>query len=92
MAGASTNTTGRLGFRGTVLQQAEHLRFSLVFLFSGVRKSDMAPQTLDLLMQAFSWSANVLLTGQTPMTDWLGNDVSGGGSTLAGGWRGQVAQ
>eukprot|EP00959_Pyramimonas_sp_CCMP1952_P436480 9139883-Pyramimonas_sp.AAC.1 len=40
------------------------------FLFSGIRKSDMLPNTLDELMKAFSWSVNVLLTGQTPMKDW----------------------
>ena len=62
------------------------------FLFSGIRKSDMVPETLDLLMRAFSWSVNILLAGETPMTDWQGNALSGGGLPLADGWRGQVAQ
>ena len=62
------------------------------FLFTGIRKSDMLPETLDLLMKAFSWSANILLTGETPMVDWQNNALRGGGRPLADGWRGQVVQ
>ena len=62
------------------------------FLFTGIRKSEMLVETLDVLMKAFAWSVNVLLSGQTPFTDWQNRPLEGGGRELCGGWRGQVAQ
>ena len=62
------------------------------YLFTGIRKTDMVPQTLPALMSAFAWSANVLLSGETPLGNWQQTPLDGGGAKVAGGWRGQVAQ
>lgn len=62
------------------------------FLFSVMRKSDMVADSLDSLLRIFSWSCNVLLSGQTPHLDWLRRPLEGGGVDLAGGWRAQLCQ
>ena len=60
------------------------------FLFTVVRKSDMIADTLDVLLKAFAWSVNVLLSGETPSVTWLNVCIDGGGEVLAGGWRGAM--
>ena len=62
------------------------------FLFTVVSKRDMTPTTLDALMKAFSWSMNVLLSGQTPHHDYRGAPIIGGGANLADGYRAALAQ
>ena len=62
------------------------------FLFTTVRKSDMVADSLDHLLKIFSWSCNVLLSGQTPHSDWNNNPQPGGGLELAGGLRGAICQ
>jgi hypothetical protein len=63
------------------------------FLFSVVKKTDFVADTLDTLMEAFSWSMNVLLSGQSPHATWQGHPMQGGGVDLApGGYRGALCQ
>ena len=62
------------------------------FLFTVVSKRQMTPTTLDALMKAFSWSMNVLLSGETPHCDYRGAPITGGGRNLANGYRGALVQ
>jgi hypothetical protein len=62
------------------------------FLFTVVRKSEMTQITLDTLIRAFSWSCNVLLSGETPHSNWLDAPLEGGGRELASGYRGALCQ
>lgn len=62
------------------------------FLFSVIKKSDMVADTLDTIVKALSWSMNVLLSGQTPYTDWQNRCIDGGGVDLASGTRGCLVQ
>ena len=62
------------------------------FLFTVMKKSDMVPDSLNTLLRAFSWSMKVLLSGQSPHTNWLGAPMAGGGVDLADGWRGCMVQ
>ena len=62
------------------------------FLFSVVRKSDMVADTMEHLLKVFAWSCNVMLSGQTPHTDWMNNPLLGGGQDLAGGLRRALCQ
>ena len=62
------------------------------FLFTVVRKSEMVEDTLDTLVRAFIWSANVLLSGQTPHSNWQDRPLDGGGLDLALGYRAAVCQ
>ena len=52
----------------------------------------MTTEALDDLVLAFSWSMNVLLSGQTPHQDWKGNPLEGGGIDLAFGFRATLCQ
>ena len=61
-------------------------------LLSVIRKSDMVADSLDSLLRIFSWSCNILLSGQPPHCDWAGRRLEGGGCDLAGGWRAQLCQ
>ena len=58
------------------------------FLFTIIQKSELCEDTIDELLRAFSWSVNVLLSGETPHLDWQRRPLTGGGSALAGGFRG----
>ena len=62
------------------------------FLFTVVKKSQSDPDTMQAIFKVFAWSMNVLLTGLTPDTDWLMRPLSGGGSYLAGRWKGALVQ
>ena len=62
------------------------------FLFTVVKKSDCVADTLETLAQAFSWSMNVCLSGQTPHRSWRGDPMEGGGQDLALGYRFALAQ
>jgi hypothetical protein len=62
------------------------------FLFTVVRKSEMAADTLDYILWIMSWSFNVLLDGESPATDYMGRELLRGGRLLAGGWKGCLAQ
>ena len=62
------------------------------FLFTVVKKTSMVPETLDVLLNMFSWSCNVLLSGETPHKNWNNVDIEGGGRPLANGYRGCLAQ
>ena len=80
------------GFSWNSLVTASESTAQARFLFIGIRKTDMVPQTLPALMSAFAWSANVLLSGETPLDKWQQTLLVGGGAKVAGGWRDQVAQ
>ena len=71
---------------------AEGATIQTKFLFTVVKKSDMVADTLDAIMLAFSWSCNVLLSGETPHADWQNHPMDGGGAELACGVRGCLAQ
>ena len=62
------------------------------FIFSIIRKSDMVADSMDSLLRIFTWSCNVMLSGQTPHHDWMRRPLAGGGVDLAGGWRAQLCQ
>ena len=46
------------------------------FMFTVVRKTDMVADTIDELMRMFSWSMNILLSGETPLTDYHNRPLS----------------
>jgi hypothetical protein len=52
------------------------------FLFTVVTKNEMVDATLDTLMHMLGWSFHVMLSGETPDTDWRGNDMAGGEKAL----------
>ena len=53
----------------------------------------MAADTMDALMRIFGWSMNVLLSGETPLKDYAGRDIyGGGGASLSNGYRGCLVQ
>ena len=62
------------------------------FVFTFIRKSEMAADTLDYVMWIMSWSFNTLLEGKSPATDYMNRELLHGGEWLAGGWRGCLAQ
>ena len=62
------------------------------FLFTVVKKTDMVDDTLDVLLNMFCWSCNVLLSGETPYKNWNGVAMDGGGQSLANGYRAVLAQ
>jgi hypothetical protein len=62
------------------------------FLFTVVRKTDMVADTMDKLIEAFAWSMNVCLSGQTPLQSWQQHPLEGGGQDLAFGYRFALAQ
>ena len=59
-----------------------------------IKKSEMIPETMDSLMRVFAWSCNVMLSGETPLTDYHQppRHLNGGGVTLANGYRGCLTQ
>ena len=61
-------------------------------VFTLIRKADMVADTMDKLLEVWSWSLNVCLTGLTPEEDWQTNKIAGGGQQLRDGWRMCVAQ
>ena len=62
------------------------------FVFTFVLKSVYTRETLDQLWRIFGWSVNALLAGTSPSDDWLGRPLSGGGETIASGYRACVCQ
>jgi hypothetical protein len=60
--------------RGTTVQTR--------FLFTVIAKSEMTDEALTELQKMLAWSFNVLLSGQTPETDWMHRDLVGGGEDL----------
>ena len=62
------------------------------FLLTVIKKSEIAPGTLDLIMDILAWSFNVALTGVAPEVDWAGGAIEGERAYLAGGWRGALIQ
>ena len=62
------------------------------FVFTVIRKADMAADTLDYVFWIMSWSFNTLLEGKTPATDYMQRELLHGGKWLAGGWKGCLAQ
>jgi len=59
---------------------------------SVIKKSEISTDTLKTMMDIFSWSFNVALTGLTPDIDWAGREVAGPRSYLADRWRGALVQ
>ena len=57
-----------------------------------IKKTETVQEPLQTIMDIFSWSFNVALTGLTPDRDWAGKDVEGPRSYLAGRWRGALVQ
>ena len=49
------------------------------FLFTVIRKSDIASETIDELMGMLGWSFNVLLSGEKPTADYLNRPLEGRG-------------
>ena len=66
--------------------------FSKRFLYALVRKSDLGPDTLDVLWRVFAWSMNALLTGIRPELDWANNPLPDANEYIAGGYRGALVQ
>ena len=63
------------------------------FLFTVIKKNSFVADTIDKLLEALSWSVNVLLSGQTPHASWQGHPLAGGGVDLTpGGYRGALCQ
>ena len=62
------------------------------FVATIIRKTDMAPGTIDAIMKVLSWSFNSMLDGRMPAMDWAGNPLPSGGSMLADGWMGALCQ
>ncbi len=57
------------------------------FLFTVLRKHEMADATLDHALRIFAWSFNTLLGGTTLTLDPFDRPMLGGGDELAGSWR-----
>ena len=55
------------------------------FVFTLLKKSDVAVGTLDEIMRIFAWSMNSLLTGIVPRVNWLGLPVASTDDYIAGG-------
>ena len=66
--------------------------FAKRFLFTIIRKRDLAPGTLDVLWRVFAWSVNQLLTGITAPTTWEDRPADGGGQFIAERWRAALVQ
>ena len=62
------------------------------FIFTVIKKSLMLDNTMDALLEFFSWSCNVLLSGETPHHGHTGQALQSGGQALAGGWRAALCQ
>lgn len=62
------------------------------FLATILRKSEMSADTLEAALKILTWSFNIVLTGQTPFQDYLGNNIAGGGKWLAKPWKGALTQ
>ena len=60
------------------------------FVFTVIEKSDMVADTIDILMKAYAYSFNIILSGETPHRTWEGDPLQGGGVPLAGGIRGSL--
>ena len=52
----------------------------------------MITETFPALLELFSWSMNVLLSGVTPEAEWSGKPLASGGRYIAEGWRGALCQ
>jgi hypothetical protein len=66
----------------------------LRFMATCIRKSDLLPDgsTLEAVFHVLAWSLNSLLEGLTPHSDPDGLPLDGGGSPLAGPWKGACIQ
>jgi hypothetical protein len=62
------------------------------FVFTVIKKPDMVADTIDILMKAYAYSFNIILSGETPHRTWDGGPLQGGGVPLAGGIRGSLCQ
>ena len=62
------------------------------FVLTVLRKSQMAPGTLDAIFKVLAWSFNALLSGIAPAEDWEQRPLVDGGQWLAGRWRGALVQ
>lgn len=57
-------------------------------VFTVIQKSDIGPNTLDVLFQRLAWSFNALAAGSMPQRDWKGlRSNEQHGRALANGWR-----
>jgi len=57
-------------------------------VFTVIQKSDIGPNTLDVLFQRLAWSFNALAAGCMPQRDWKGlRTTDQPGRLLAQGWR-----
>ena len=52
----------------------------------------MSVESLDAILNIFSWSMNVLLEGKTPERTPFDRPLLGGGVPLAGSWRAALCQ
>ena len=66
--------------------------FSILFLFTILRKADLTSETWPELWRVFGWSLNHLLTGITPATDWNKLQRPGGEQFIAENWRAALIQ
>jgi hypothetical protein len=62
------------------------------FIFTVMRKGSMSVESLDAILNIFSWSMNVLLEGKTPERSPFDRPLLGGGVPLAGSWRAALCQ
>lgn len=63
------------------------------FLMTSIKKSMIAPQTIDAIAKVLGWSFNVLLTGIEPTVDENGDPLPVGAPRyLAGGWKGVLTK
>ena len=75
------------------LTQAHAATLDSRFLFTVIRSKDMLPNTLDKLMEAFSWSLNQCLRGETDTVDWCGVPIHGATcQPLCGDFRAALCQ
>ena len=62
------------------------------FVFTVVRKSEMVADTMDAIMRLFGWSCNIMLSGETPLLDYLNRPALGKPVPLAHGYRACLVQ
>ena len=62
------------------------------YLLTCIRKTDLAPGTLDAIFEILGWSFNVMATGVCPEKDWLGRAQPHRSHYLAQGYRGVRCQ